>query len=132
LKRATVVNEIETRLHRTWVQLLLEAGQRELASAVLDADVITLVSGYDAYGLSIDLPPSSFPLIHGNAAFKDALVKTLKAVAKGYVTDQNGGDVHDPAIEFRMKLLDAEEGWKSVARDLIVNYKDANQALVSE
>lgn len=126
------MNDLEVKLHRTWVQLLLEAGQRELASAVLDADVTTLASGYDAYGLSIDLPPSAFPLIHGNTAFREALVKTLKAVARGHITDQNGSDLPDLAIEFRMKLIDAEEGWKSVARDLIVNYKDANQALVSE
>src|SRR5262245_52510180 len=126
------MNDLEVKLHRTWVQLLLEAGHRELASAVLDADVTTLVAGYSDYGLSIDLPPSSFLLIHGDPSLKEALAKTLKAVARGYITDQNGNEVSDPAVEFRMKLLDAEEGWKAVVRDLIVNYKDANQALVSE
>lgn len=126
------MNDHETRLHRTWVQVLLEAGHRELAAAVLDADVTILVSGFNAYGLSIDLPPSAFPLVHGNPAIRDALTATLKTVAAGYVWDQNGNDVPDPEVEFRVKLLDPEAGWKAVARDLIVNYKDANQALVSE
>src|SRR5262245_37596866 len=107
------MGDLEAKLHRTWVELLVEVGHRELASAVLDADVTILVSGFNAYGLSIDLPPSSFPLVHGNPAFKEVLVKTLKAVGQGHVRDQNGNDVADPAIEFRMKLLDPEEGWKA-------------------
>lgn len=126
------MTEFESRLHRTWVQALLEAGQRELAAAVLDADLTVLVSGFSPYGLSIDLPPSSFSLVRTNARHKEVLVKTLKEVAAGHISDQNEGPVDDPHVELRMKLLDPEEGWQAVVRDLIVNFKDTNQGLISE
>jgi len=46
------------------------------------------------------------------------------AVAQGHVYDQNGKEVADPQVEFRMKLLDVEEGRKAVIRDLIVNSRN--------
>ena len=35
-------------------------------------------------------------------------------------------------IEFRIKLLDVEENWQQKVKELIVNAKDSNQAIVTE
>jgi hypothetical protein len=124
--------DIEAKIHRTWVQLLLESGHSELTAVALDAYITVLVAGFDAYGLSIDLPPSSFGLVERNPKLKEILCESLTRVAYGYIFDQNGNEVEYLEIKIRLKLLEVEENWKNIVRDLIVNSKGYNQARVSE
>jgi hypothetical protein len=126
------MTDIETKIHRTWIQLLLESGNNEIAAAALDADITELFAGYDAYGLSIDLPPSSFGLVESDQRLKEILCKTLMRVANGYISDQNGNEIENLEIKIRLKLLEVEENWKNIVRDLIVNSKSCNQARISE
>ena len=125
------MDAFEARLHRTWVQYLVEAGHRELASAILDAELSMLYSGYNHCGVAICVPVSAYPLIQNNDGLKTTLESTLKLVATGHLTDQNGNDIGEPDVEFRVKLLDVDDDWKAVVRDLIVNSKDGNQGFVS-
>src|SRR3954447_23994078 len=103
------MQEFEAKLHRTWVHFLIESGHRELAAAVLDAELSLLHCGFDCSGLSIDIPSSAYAFLANDPAFKQALADSLKLVASGHLTDQDGNDIGEPAIEFRIKLLEIEE-----------------------
>ncbi len=124
--------EFLDKLHRTWVQVLIEFGHREPAAAVIDAELSLLNSNFSDYGISVGIPVSAYGLVMNTPGFKDALEKSLKLVGNGYFQDQNGNDTGEPHIEFRIKLIEVEEGWKSIVRDLIINFKDANQGRISE
>jgi hypothetical protein len=125
--------ELETKIHRTWIELLKETGYRELVAAVLDAELCFLYGDYNnTYGMSIDLPPSSYALIMQNETHQQILIHYLAFVAKGRIHDQNGNEEKNPHFEFRMKLLDVEYGWENIMRELIANYKNSNQASITE
>ena len=126
------MTEIEAKLHRTWIQLLSETNYHELATAILDADVTILCEGFDAYGISIDIPTYSYGMIANNASYKEILSKSLLVVSKGYITNQNGYIIDNPVIEFRLKLIEIENGWKEIIRERLVNIKQINQARISE
>lgn len=126
------MTETEAKLHRTWVQLLSETNYNELATTVLDADITILCEGYDAYGISIDLPTYSYGIIANNTSYKEILSKSLLVVSKGYLVDQNGYINQNPIIEFRLKLLEIEDGWKEIIREKLANVKQMNQARISE
>lgn len=125
------MTDFEAKLHWTWVQYLVEAGHRELASAMLDATLSMLQSGFDFHGIAIDIPVSAYPLIQADQGVKATLRNTLELMSAGYISDQNGNDIGNPTIEFRVKLMEVDEDWKAVVRDLIVNRKDGNQGVVS-
>jgi hypothetical protein len=125
--------EFAAKLHRTWVQLLVESGHRELAAAVLDAELeVTRRSFGDDTIVCVDIPSSSYVFIVNDPTFERALKESLTLVTKGRFTDQNGNEIEDPEISFRIKLMEVEDDWKVVVRNLIVNFKDANQGRVSE
>jgi hypothetical protein len=125
--------EFEATLHRTWVQLLVDSGRRELAAAVLDAEISLIQGDFNsALGLNIDIPSSSYELIVSDPTSKRVLEDSAKLVAKGRLTDQNGNEVKEPQIEFRIKLVEVTDDWKIIVRNLIVNFKDANQGRVTD
>lgn len=126
------MNETEERIHRTWIELLKDTGFTELASAILDAEIEYMHSQWDQIGLYINLPPSSYSLIKQNQNHQELLKRSLKAVAQGRISDQNGNENENPIFEFRLKLLPIEDGWKEVMRQLIVNARGSNQASISE
>ena len=126
------MDEIENKIHRTWIQLLIDTNYNELAATVIDSDVSILYEGYDAYGISIDMPTYSYGIIATNEKYKEILSKSLLVVSKGYIRGQNGYIVENPIVEFRIKLLEIEEGWKEIIREKIAYAKQTNQSRISE
>jgi hypothetical protein len=121
------------RLQRTWLALLLEANMRELAALVVDAELWIMGDNWDGdYGISVDLPPTAVTYVHTDGKARQILESILKIAAKGRLHDRNGNGLDDFKIEFRVKLLDIEDDWRAVVKELIVNAKDTNQGVVTE
>lgn len=123
------MNNLEERLHRTWIQALAEYGYPTLAAIAIDAELSIIweeVSSWEANAVMmwIDVPLSSYKMFRDN---QEIIKKILTGVTKGHVE----GEPNLP-IEFRVALLEVEEGWKEVVRKLILNTHDPNQAVVIE
>jgi hypothetical protein len=125
--------QFSERLQRTWLALLLEANMRELAALVVDAELWIMSDNWgNEGGIHVDLPPTAVTYVDTDGHARQLLESTLKIAAKGRLSDRNGNDVDDFSIEFRVKLLDIEDDWRAVVKELIVNAKDSNQGIVTE
>lgn len=124
--------ELEAKLHRTWLALLLEGNYREVAALVVDAELTILQGNYQPAGVSVDLPPSAYIYVSTDTSLKRTIEETLRFLCAGYLYDQNGNRLDNLEIEYRIKLLDVEQDWRAIVKELIVNAKDANQGTVTE
>ncbi len=123
------MEEFDARLHRTWVQYLVESNFREVAALVIDGDIDYRSSGKvnvadDVYA---GLPPSAYQFAMNDVHIREVMTKTLADVAEAQTYFYKGVNIY-----FRMKLLDIEPEWKDVVREMIVNSKDGNQGSISE
>src|SRR5687767_5346526 len=50
------MEELEAKLHRTLIDLLTSGGMGDIAKLILDADLTIQYAGYNADGVSIDVP----------------------------------------------------------------------------
>lgn len=136
------MNDFEQRLHRTWVQALLEFKLSEIAAIAIDANIELVLKHYENFnewydkpeGIIVDVPISSFTLFKDNL---EIIKRTLLGVCKGHIFDSNGDivDVTDGSVfsfEVRVALIDVEEDWKNVARRLIDEARNPNQGIITE
>lgn len=116
------------RLHRTWVQFMLEANFREAAALALDSEIIRFYR-YDDFdctlGFSIDLPPSAYNFCLMSESISNTMIQSFREVLKGR-------DVDDVSIDIRLKALEVEEGWKDIVRNLLAEASSPNQGSVTE
>lgn len=126
--------ELESRLHRTWLALLIESNYREVAALAVDSTLQLSHGNFQTEGLIVDVPPSAYPFITDDENIKRIVGKTLKSVANGHLFDQNGRPLppEEITVEYRIKLLDVEQDWREVVKEMIVNAKDANQGNITE
>ena len=54
------MTELAGRLHRTWLQYLIEAKHPELAALALNAEITIVCKNFSNDELSIDLPPYAY------------------------------------------------------------------------
>ena len=128
------MTELEARLHRTWLSLLIESNYREVAALAVDSDLQLSEGHFQTEGLIVDMPPSAYPFVTDDNNIKRIVEKTLRSVASGHLFDQNGKPLppEEIGVEYRIKLLDVEENWREVVKEMIVNARDANQGSVTE
>jgi hypothetical protein len=126
-------NDFEEQLHRTFLEYLLQTGQRELAAAAVDG-AVQVNRDYNGYalGLFLDLPSAGYHFIARNEVLQQVATKALRAAAHGHLWDADQKLLVDYDIEFRMKLADSESGWREIVRDMIVNYKGSNQGMLTQ
>ena len=122
-----MTNEDE-HLHRTLVQLLIDNNSPELAAVMIDGGFEVLRHEDDGtpYVLAIDVPTMAYEMIAGNVALKQTLVRAAKTVITGHIW------IEERSISLRIKLIQPEENWQSITRDLIVNYKGSNQGAITK
>ena len=65
--------------------------------------------------------------LNSNTNLKEVLSSALKLISMGYLSDQNGETIEDPKVFFRVKLLDPEEDWKAIVKEMILIAKDSSQ-----
>lgn len=108
------MDELEARLHRTWVQLLYDGGRIDDSSAVADATISICYENFDFRSIAVNLPTDVAMRIANDGPFLDNLRKSLRVVAQGYITDQNNSqiDLSEEDIHFRVRLIEPEEGWQ--------------------
>jgi hypothetical protein len=129
---ASSKSHFEDRLHRTWVQFLLDHDYREAAAIAVESAIEESYAGsYDPIELRIWLPTSAYGIVNTNEHLKKAMEKALRVVSQGHITDQNGNPVDVP-ITFIVNLMQVEEGWQDVIRRLIVQSQDPNQGAITE
>jgi hypothetical protein len=122
------MNDFEQKLHRTWVELLLEHNYRELAAIAIDID-IELKHGYDDLdGIAFDIPVSTYSIVKNDDSFREVIERAMSVVCSGHVCD----NVEYLTFTYRIKLKEVEEGWQSTVRKLIVSSENSNQGLVTE
>jgi len=127
-------NELEEQLMRTFLEHLILTGQREIAAAAVDGliDRMWGEQGNGWAGLYLDLPPFGYSFIARNKELQQIASMALRSVSSGHLRDEAGDPLIDYPIEFRMKLVDTEDGWRDTVREMISNYKGSNQGLVTQ
>ena len=80
----------------------------------------------------ISLPASVYLILLNDSSIQRTIERSLSMVARGYICDQNGNELDEFPVTYRALLLDVEEDWRAVVRNLIVNAKDPNQGVVTE
>lgn len=125
-----IVDNIE-QLHRTWLQVLVEEGRHEIAALLVDAQMSQEWQNYEPF-VSIRLPSSAYVLVQADLSTQQTIQRSLSLVAKGYIRDQNGYELDEVPVTYQVLLLDVEEDWRAIVRNLIVNAKDPNQGVVTE
>lgn len=126
------MNEFEARLHRTWLGLLLEANYREVAALVVDADLEIVHNSYSDLYITLSLPTSAYFIVTNDRQIQETITNTLHSICNGHLLNGNDEIFYNPEIKYLIKLLDVEENWRDIAKDLISNAKDVNQGSISE
>jgi hypothetical protein len=127
------MTEREEKLHRTWTELLLERGHRELASIAVESEVEISRNDFGGESIVLGLPPSAYGIVTEEEEVSNELLAYLQDVCVGNVYDQNGNAIQGEVyIETKMSLLEVEEDWKEEMRRLILSAKNSNQGVVTE
>src|SRR5215208_1395720 len=120
-----MMDDLEASIHRTLVQYLVDIGFREMAALLIDAEIAMPRNFDEVILVALDIPPAAYNFVTGNEAYEEAIKQSLRIILKGRITS-------DEDILMRVKLVEVEENWKEVIRNIIVNTKDPNQASVTE
>jgi hypothetical protein len=130
---------LEKRLHRTWVQALLEYGFPELAAIAIDTDITIASKTYENFNEYVDIPEAirlsvSLSSIDFFKVNDEIIKKIIFEVCEGNIYDSRGNLVKKDKLEvtFRIALIDAEEGWEKITRRLIIESQDPNQGVITE
>lgn len=126
------MDEFEQRIHRTWVQLFLENNYPDIAAIAVDSE-ITLAGQTDWGRFYVDsvvfgLPVSAYALVRNSDRIKDIMKRGVLSVLRGRC------EFNEENLEFvyTLKLLEVEEGWQNIVKNLIVNAQTPNQGTVTE
>jgi hypothetical protein len=127
------MDNITVRFLRTWIDYLLAANMREEAALVADAELEVLSDNWgNEYGIHVHLPPACHQYVFANRTIENNLTSSLTHVVEGHLHDQDGDARGANTIEFGVRLLDVEDNWRSVVRELIANAKDPNQGVIAQ
>lgn len=119
------------RLVRTWLQVLVDTGHREVAALLVDAEITEQWRSNEPL-VQIDLSAAAYQLVHADESIPEIIQKSLQFVARGHLTDQNGNDLNEIEIRYRVQLAELEADWREVIRGLIVSQRRPNQGVVTE
>jgi hypothetical protein len=144
------MTEQELKIHRTWVQLLVDGGQKEAAAIAIDTEVFITYQGKQEYKdegdwisryaetveAELHFPTSSYGYIKINKQLKEILEQTLRDLLQNrtltfYVEER--GDYYDIRAKVEVlnlvhhvRLIDVEHNWKDTVRALIAASKGVN------
>jgi hypothetical protein len=128
------MGDLEEQIYRTWVQLLVDYS-REAAAIAVDTDIIIWQERDELPEIVFDIPISFFGLVKGSDHIRGEMERAMGLACSGHL-DISGyrmvDDKEDLRFRYRVKLLDVEEGWQDVVRNLIANGENSNQGLVTE
>jgi len=131
------VDEFEEKLHRTWMQLLIDDHHTELAAMLLDGALavtktpaLSLAQGEEiSRGIEVEIPHEYYDSILTHACYPDIMERSLGTLFSQYVRLWENTKI---GIGFRRKLLEVEQGWREKVRAIILNAHAPNQGLLTE
>ncbi|MEB3249765.1 MAG: hypothetical protein VKK07_10515 [Merismopediaceae bacterium] len=131
------MNEFESKLHRTWVQLLLDNGHPELAAIALESEVCVLYVHDECYGrypesIAIGLPTFSWIYINNDERNQRIIEGAMRTIIQYNIFYDDGRLRDDIPLTYRVKLVEIEEGWQNIVKNLIANSQNPNQAVITE
>lgn len=139
------MNEIEARVHRTWVQLLADHDYKEAAAIAIDTDIELIDQGWQQYvedGVKFNadtivaefhIPTKAYSYVKRNDKLREIFERAIRAVLERkviefvkYYDGYNEPDVTRRKAEvlffdYQVKLLDVEEDWQATIRELIAS-----------
>jgi hypothetical protein len=124
------VTESDAQILKTLIHYLIASKHTEAAAAIIDGEICCSRDGYfshegDIIRCYLDIPPGAYPLVASNVELQAILRRALREVLNGHAATEF-------EVELRMKQLPVEEGWETIARNMIVNARGTNQGLVSQ
>lgn len=127
-------SELLEKLHRTWVQALINDDYRDYAAIIIDAE-LEFDFEWDEYysrnynsGLIVYLPLNLRLIVLNNEEVQQTLRHYFVSIAQGHIWH----DMTKFPIYYRVNLLEVEENWQKTIKFLIAKSKDLNQGLVTE
>ncbi len=126
------MEDLTDRLHRTWVQLLIDHDYREIAAIAVETEVNVFYDGYEPEAIVFGLPTSVYSYVKNNERVRTIMERAMTTVSHGHIYGNNNTVVNDLPYEYRIQLLEIETGWQNIIRNLIANAQDPNQALITE
>ncbi|MEH2153596.1 hypothetical protein [Nostoc sp.] len=125
-------SELLEKLHRTWVQALINDYWNDYAAIIVDAELEFDVEWYqydrDISGLIIYLPLNLRLIVSNSDEIQQTLRHYFVSIAAGHIWN----DMAKFPIYYKVKLLEVEENWQKTIKFLIAKSKELNQGLVTE
>lgn len=126
--------ELLEKLHRTWVQALINDSWNEYAAVLIEAELSFYKSWDDNEdewynsGLLVYLPLNLYSILTKDKDIQQILKQHFVNIANGHIWN----DMTRFPIHYRVKLLEVEENWQKTIKFIIAKSKDLNQGLVTE
>ncbi|MEH2212696.1 hypothetical protein [Nostoc sp.] len=127
-------SELLEKLHRTWVQALINDCWNDYAAIIVDAELEFDLEWDEYYshncnsGLVVYLPLNLRLIVSNSDEIQQTLRHYFVSIAGGYIWN----DMTSFPIYYRVKLLEVEENWQKTIKFLIAKSKELNQGLVTE
>jgi hypothetical protein len=153
------MNTFELRIHRTWVQLLIDHNYKEAAAIAIDSELLInresehllYEDGHpddpeawytrDFIQLNIAIPSSMYSVVKQTESLKNILERGLSAVIDVQILQIENNyigptsyTVSKENLEFayRIKLLSPDKDWENVIRHLIAESDLSNQGTIAQ
>lgn len=117
--------ELIQKLHRTWVQFLINSERKDCAAIIVDAE-LSFEYGWDEYnscnyisGLIIFLPFNLMLLALNNEEILQYLKNTFLLIASGHIWN----DMQGFPLYYRVQLLEIEDNWQKPLNISLLNQK---------
>lgn len=127
-------SEFLEKLHRTWVQALINDSWNDYAAIIVDAELEFYIEWDEYYshnynsGLIVYLPLNLSLIVSSNDEIQQTLRHYFLSIAGGHIWN----DMTNFPIYYRVKLLEVEENWQKTIKFLIAKSKELNQGLITE
>lgn len=126
------MNEFENQLLQTTIAYLIEWNLHDIASLLVESE-LNVIYDSNSYGFEhcleeiiIDLPISTYNIVEKSDRYKNAISRALNKIAHKHIVGS------DFPVVFRIKLIALEENWKEKVKELISNFKEPNQGVITE
>jgi len=143
------MNEQDSIVHRTWVQLLLDSGQKEAAAIAVDTEVAIIEDEYkrgigDRVSVQLHIPTSVYGYVKSNehirAIFEETISELLLRRPLVFGRYDNDGRWYESKVRaeqlniaYYVQFIPIEQGWKDMIKTLISGSTGvSNQGAVTE
>jgi hypothetical protein len=150
------MNELEQRIHRTWVQLLVDEDCKQATAIAVDSDLHLRYIGnqrfvideqgtmqwFSVVEVTFHIPTSSKSLVNNDQSIKDVMEYAASEILQDRIlflevaidNEYEWQDVKAELIQYAYttKLLEIEPDWQSAIKKSVVGRGIANQGNITE